>query len=78
MNIRELRELLSQLDSRQRILVGTPDGQALGQPHLTLVDPGKGPYSPVMLYAYPPGYEPERGECDCLLCAERIGARVLA
>lgn len=75
MNVRELRDLLGQLDSRQRILAGTADGSAVGQPHLDLLRPERGLRgSPVMLYAYPAGYEPDLEACDCLLCKQRRGA----
>ena len=75
MNVRELRDLLDQLDDRQQVIVGTADAGAFGHPHLDLVNPDRGlRASPIMLFAYPPGYEPGLAECDCLICKVRRGA----
>ena len=75
MRVRELIDLLRELDARQTVIVGTADGQCLAAPHAALVSPEAGlRRSAIMLYSYPPEVAEMADECDCLLCRARVGA----
>lgn len=77
MRVGELVRLLREFDQRQTIVVGSAEGTSLGAAHVGPIDPGQGPFrGPLMIYSYPVGYEPEPGDCDCLLCYVRAGGEL--